>query len=438
MTTENKRIPDLDHPLPVTSPDWPFQHGIADPYWPFECDASWTSEEKDTYDIYYSGRVDPQKFIALLRADVLSADTTQLQNLLRLLTKRFKWYTETAASKEHVLPFSEKDIPHTYRVTVTLALGSSLFLDNTGYDRFGIRTAKPRFLKPMPSFTGDAPNFKAASNGSDLLIMVCSDHPYVNTAIVRDVTEKINAAFCKEYNYPAGFKILSVKGVEQGFGRPDRREFLRFDDGIDNVRIKRELEQLVFVNEQDPEPLWCRNGSYMVYRKIREKLPVWEAFARPDQQNMVGREKDSGKPLSPAAGYPQDETPNFGGATHKGNTPFTAHIRKVQPRRPGTDIFGVADTDRRFLRRPYPFFEGINEKGEFVNGLQFVAFMKSIQQQFEHVTNMWQMNPDFPEAGTGIDALYAKGVLETVDGGYYFCPPMPGPDGYFADGIFNV
>jgi DNA invertase Pin-like site-specific DNA recombinase len=43
--------------------------------------------------------------------------------------------------------------------------------------------------------------------------------------------------------------------------------------------------------------------------------------------------------------------------------------------------------------------------------------MKSIQQQFEHVVNMWQMNPDFPIAGNGIDALYASGVLSTIDGG---------------------
>lgn len=312
-----------------------------------------------------------------------------------------------------------------------------MFLDKTGFDRFGIRAQKPRFLKTMPAFPGDATDFQAHEQVSDLLIMVCSDHPYVNTAIVRDITEKFNNSYCIKYGYPAGTRILHIKGVEQGFGRPDRREFLRFDDGIDNLRIRRELEQLVFVQEQDPEPAWCVNGSYLVYRKIREKLPIWEAFNKPEQESMIGREKDTGKPLSPSAGYPRNEEPDFGGATHKGNTPFTAHIRKVQPRRPGTDLFGIADTERRFLRRPYPYFEGVNGQGEFVNGLHFVAFMRSIQQQFEHVTNMWQMNPGFPEPGTGIDALYGKGVLETVDGGYYFCPPMPAAGDYFCSGMFR-
>ncbi len=436
-TSDNKRrLPDLKHPLPVTRYAWPYQHGIADPFWPFEPEKAWTDEEKETYDIYYSGRVDPQKFIALLRADVLSHNSTQLQQLLQLLTEKFHWYVDTKASQSHILPFSEKDVPNTYRVTVTLALGSTLFLDTTGYDRFGIHAQKPRFLKPMPAFPGDAASFQSPNSSSDLLIMICSDHPYVNAAIVRDIAEKLNPAFSKKFNYQPGFKILQVKDVEQGFGRPDRREFLRFDDGIDNLRIKRELEQLVFVQEKDPEPSWCVNGSYMVYRKIREKLPIWEAFSKPEQESMIGREKATGKPLSPSAGYPKNEEPDFGGATKEGKTPFTAHIRKVQPRRPGTDIFGIPDTDRRFLRRPYPFFEGINELGEFVNGLQFVAFMRSIQQQFEHVTNMWQMNPGFPEADTGIDSLYAKGVLETVVGGYYFCPPMPGPDDYFGSAMF--
>ncbi|WP_315823195.1 Dyp-type peroxidase [Paraflavitalea speifideaquila] len=435
-TKEVKRIPDLQHPVPVTRYDWPYQHGIADPFWPFEPDGEWSAADKEIYSIYYSGRVDPQRFVAILRADVLSHDTTQLQQLLKLLTERLHWYVDTKPSQSHVLPFSEKDIPVTYRVTVTLALGSSLFVDTTGYDRFGIHSQRPAFLKPMPGFPGDAPDFQAQANTSDLLIMICSDHPYVNTAVVRDITEKINPAFASKYSYPAGSKIIHIKDVEQGFGRPDRREFLRFDDGIDNLRLKGELEKLVFVNEKDPEPSWCINGSYMVYRKIREKLPIWEAFSTPTQEGMIGREKATGKPLSPSAGYPKDEAPDFGGATNPGKTPFTAHIRKVQPRRPGTDLFGIPDTDRRFLRRPYPFFEGINTQGEFVNGLHFIAFMRSLQHQFEHVTNMWQMNAGFPEAGTGIDAMYAKGVLETVDGGYYFCPPMPAPDDYFASGMF--
>ena len=69
--------------------------------------------------------------------------------------------------------------------------------------------------------------------------------------------------------------------------------------------------------------------------------------------------------------------------------------------------------------------------------LHFIAFMESIQQQFEHVVNMWQMNPHFPEEGIGPDVLYDSGVLSTVDGGYYFCPPgLKNKDDFFGSAMF--
>lgn len=130
--------------------------------------------------------------------------------------------------------------------------------------------------------------------------------------------------------------------------------------------------------------------------------------------------------------------PVFPDPTDPADGPLDAHIRKVQPRRPGTDLFGINDGERRFLRRPYPFVESLDGEGRFTNGLLFLAFMKSIQQQFEHVTNMWQMNPDFPVPGTGIDALFARGVLSTLDGGYYFCPPAPRDEkDFLGSGIFE-
>ena len=51
---------------------------------------------------------------------------------------------------------------------------------------------------------------------------------------------------------------------------------------------------------------------------------------------------------------------------------------------------------------------------------------------------MWQMNPDFPVKGIGKDALYAAGVLSTIDGGYYFCPPgLKSKDDFFGRDMFG-
>src|SRR5262249_49252803 len=103
----------------------------------------------------------------------------------------------------------------------------------------------------------------------------------------------------------------------------------------------------------------------------------------------------------------------------------TAHIRKVQPRRQGLDFTGVADLDRRFLRRGYPYFEGLDSQGNVSCGLLFLAFMHDLRKQFEWVVQNWQLNPDFPRTHTGIDALYEHDILSNVTGGYYFCPPAP-------------
>ena len=48
------------------------------------------------------------------------------------------------------------------------------------------------------------------------------------------------------------------------------------------------------------------------------------------------------------------------------------------------------------------------------------------------------MNPDFPVKGTGIDALFANGILSTIDGGYYFCPPgVHDSEDFLGSGLFD-
>lgn len=421
----NKKVP---RPLPFYGR--PYQSGITDPLWPVEppqgIDPKVYAQQR--------GRVDKQGFLTLVRADVRARDAAELRDLLQAFTLWAHDAMEKKPSRNHLQPLAHLEVPESYRVTVTLGLGATLFADRTGFDRFGIRAARPRFLKPMPAFPGDAPDFSPAERASDLAVVIASDHPYVNVAVARDLAQHFNRRFDPKRD------VLRVGAIEQGFQRADKRELLRFDDGIDNLRAAPvgDLERLVYVAGTDPEPAWCAAGSYLVYRKIRENLPVWEAFAEPDQERAIGRRKKTGKPLSRESTGPDGMTPVFPDPTDPVDGPLNAHVRKVQPRRPEPDLFGLPDTDRRFLRRPYPYFEGLDSGGEVVTGLHFLAFMKSIQQQFEHVTNMWQMNPDFPVPGTGIDALYARGVLSTVDGGYFFCPPAPAGDGDFlASGIFG-
>lgn len=437
-------------PLPEPLYTAPYQNGITDPIWPVEFDGEIDirriaellgklassrrladdsptppdeEELRKQYASDYAGRTARQNNLTLIRANVLAQDRAELVEVLKLLTAFAVEEMERKPSITSVAVLEH--IPASYRITVTFGFGASLFVDASGCDRFGLRAHKPRHLKVMPSFPGDSRRFDPEKSASDLVIVVSSDHPYVNIATTRFFVEFFNARFRQAHPEVSQRKVLEFLSIEEGFARKDKREFLRFDDGIDNVHMgPDDLHRFVYVEETDNEPAWCVNGSYLVYRKIRENMPRWEGLAESEQEAHIGREKKSGKPLSRQVSGADGMMPVYPDATDAQDGPLNSHVRKVQPRRAEPDLFGLSDLERRFVRRPYPFFNGLDRAtGCTVNGLQFVAFMKSIQQQFEHVTNMWQMNPDFPVPGTGNDVLFEKGILSVIDGGYYFCPP---------------
>ncbi len=462
---ENKLIEPVQLPLPNPVFGTPHQNGITDPHWPVSLpnderfvalkehlarqrqegriddvpESVSVSDLKDRYRSEYAGRVAGQKFMTLMRADVQSHSRDELINILKLVTEFATDQMIKLPSQSHIKIFEQ--IPDSYRVTVTVGFGASLFIDKTGFDRFNLRHLQPKFLKQMPSFPGDADNFDPGERASDLLFLIATDHPYINVAVLRYFAEYFNKIFSERFlaGGPAR-QVLKFHDVEEGFTRKDKREFLRFDDGIDNIHMGQDdLHRLVYVAECDNEPAWCTGGTYMVYRKIRENMRLWEVLKDTVQQGMIGREKDTGLPLSRDKAGADDMTPVYPDPKDPRDGPLNSHVRKVQPRRPDPDLFGFDDLERRFLRRPYPFFEGLDENGNSKNGLQFIAFMKNIQQQFEHVTNMWQMNENFPVEGTGIDALYHHQILSTVDGGYYFCPPgLKDKDDFFGSEMFRI
>jgi deferrochelatase/peroxidase EfeB len=397
-----------------------FQSGITDPQWPVSPPSAIAGEEQRAqYELERAGRTDPQEFLTVATADLAVSDRRELVEVLRILSSFARVQMTREPDNTHI-PIL-RSIPDTWRVTVTIGFGSNLFMTRSGDDRFSLRCQKPRWLRQMPRYTGDS--FEASRVATDLIVLIASDHSYVNVSIAR--------ALCEGNwgNTGTKEKRLLVRTVDHGFARPDRREFLRFDDGIDNLSNLRnlELDRFVYVSRADGEPDWAVHGSYLVWRKIRENLPFWEGFSEHEQEQMIGRSKGSGRPLSRQVTGPGGMTPVYPDPTDERDGALTAHIRKVQPRRPGVDLLGIADLDRRFLRRGYPYFEGIDAAGRVSCGLLFLAFMHDLRRQFEWAAQMWQTNPDFPKSGTGIDALYARGVLSNVTGGYFFCPPAQGP-----------
>ena len=140
---------------------------------------------------------------------------------------------------------------------------------------------------------------------------------------------------------------------------------------------------------------WMRNGSYMVFRRLEQKVPEFRRFVREQAARlgmdpellaarMVGRWK-SGAPLqlAPAATAPRlgiDAKRNndfeFGDDPEQRKCPYAAHIRKVYPR---DDTRNEAEVQRhRVNRQGIPFgpevAPGESTTSIQLRGLMFVCY----------------------------------------------------------------
>ena len=160
---------------------------------------------------------------------------------------------------------------------------------------------------------------------------------------------------------------------------------------------------------------WLRNGSYMVFRRLEQKVPEFRKFVAEQAARlgmdrellaarMVGRRR-SGAPLelaplrdNPALGA--DATRNndfeFGDDPFQRRCPYAAHIRKAYPR---DDTASAAEVERhRIIRAGIPFGPEVapsETTTRHSRGLMFVCYQTSIERQFEFIQKNYANNPDF-------------------------------------------
>jgi deferrochelatase/peroxidase EfeB len=246
------------------------------------------------------------------------------------------------------------------RLTVTIGYGPSLF-DH----RFGLAGRKPSTLADLPPLPNE--NLDPDYTGGDLCVQACSDNPLVAFHAVRNLAR-------------IGMGVVAHNWMELGFGRTSTtstaqatpRNLLGFKDGTRNIKAEQAdvLNQHVWVG-QEADQSWLRGGTYLVARKIRMFVENWDRDYLQDQENVIGRAKVSGAPLS---GGSEFGTPNFtvNGTDGEPVIPADAHIRLASPEHNG---------GTRILRRGYSFTDGIDpQAATLLGGLFFIAFMKSPAQ----------------------------------------------------------
>ncbi|MDV5147051.1 iron uptake transporter deferrochelatase/peroxidase subunit [Streptomyces sp. SBC-4] len=238
-------------------------------------------------------------------------------------------------------------------LTVTFGFGRTFF------DRTGLAARRPTQLDPLPAFSSDA--LDARRSEGDLWVQIGADDALVAFHALRAVQKDAGDA-------------ARVRWQMNGFNRSagataqpmTARNLMGQVDGTGNPKpTEPDFDRRIFVpagvtGAQE----WMAGGSYAVVRRIRMLLDDWEKLPLDRQEQVIGRRKSDGAPLSGGTETTELDL-NKVGTDGMPVVPADAHSRISAPEQNG----GAA-----MLRRPFSFHDGIGPDGTPDAGLLFVCW----------------------------------------------------------------
>lgn len=234
------------------------------------------------------------------------------------------------------------------RLTSLVGIGPALAT------RLGLNV--PASFGELPSFPGDRLD-PHRSNG-DLLVQLCAADRWTLTIVAELVGTAAHAAGAVPRWTQSGFLPHTPLGTTP-------RNLFGSKDGIANPDHAA-AEQWVW------GPTGAhRNGTVLVYRRIRMDVTGFAALPEGEHDRVIGRRARDGVPLS---GTAEHDEPDIYAKNPDGSyvIPATAHVRLASPR---------FDAGARMLRRSYSYDDGPTDRG-----LLFCAFMRD-PAQFTRVQN---------------------------------------------------
>lgn len=290
-------------------------------------------------------------------------------------------------------------------LTITFGFGPGLF-ERRG---LGLAAKRPASLRDIPPLPGD--ELVALESGGDICVQACADDPQVVFHAVRNLAR-------------IGRGTVAMRWSQLGFGRTSSttrgqttpRNLMGFKDGTANIRAEdtAAMDRFVWLGA-GTSPAWMRGGSYMVTRRIRMLLEVWDRSSLEDQEQTIGRSKYHGAPL----GGSEEFEPLDLDAEKDGQPliPAKAHVRLAS----STDNGG-----ERILRRGYSFTDGVDERlGELEAGLFFICFQRDPEKQFVAIQRRLGSH----------DALGE--YISHVGSAVFAVPPGTQPGGYVGETLLG-
>jgi deferrochelatase/peroxidase EfeB len=246
------------------------------------------------------------------------------------------------------------------QLTLTFGVGAGLI------EKLGLGDRMPPGLAPLPGFTGD--QLDPAISGGDLCIQACAQDPQVAVHAIRNLVR-------------IGFGTTTVRWSQLGFGRTSStttaqatpRNLFGFKDGTHNIKAEEtaDLDQHVWV-PSGQGPAWLAGGTYLVARRIRMHIEIWDRTSLSEQQAIVGRTKGEGAALGQEAEFDLADYDAMG-TDGEPVIPVDAHVRLASAQAMG---------GTRILRRGYNFVDGSDGQGHLNAGLFFLAFMRDPHDLF--------------------------------------------------------
>ena len=281
-------------------------------------------------------------------------------------------------------------------LTVTVGLGPGVF-----DDRFGLAHKRPALLAALPRIPGDV--LRPELTGGDLSLQACADDPQVAYHAIRNLARMVTTTAHTHW------VVLGFGRASAGPGQETPRNLMGFKDGTRNVVRDADYDEFVWLADAD----WMTGGTYQIARKIAMTIETWDFDRVSDQQQIFGRTKDEGAPLT---GEREFDTPDF---TRQAEGAYvidqTSHIALAAPE----NNRGV-----KILRRSYNYTDGLNAQGLLDAGLLFLSYQNTPQ----HFVDLQNKLGRF-------DLL--NEYIRHIGSAIFAVPPGPATGSYIGKALFD-